>query len=167
FHELRLYPLSRPRGKHVRLDEVAQGILFELQKDARNTTIAEIANRVEVSSTTVRNRIDEMESMGVIEGYRPEIDYEVAGFPLNVLFICHSSAADRELDEGLLSVPGVVSAQEMLTDNRDVHVEAVASDTDALATITDKLTEYGLEIVTSEIVSNHYVSPWGHFEYQA
>ena len=37
------------------LDEVDRGILFALQHDARNTTIAEIAEEVDASATTVRN----------------------------------------------------------------------------------------------------------------
>jgi len=57
------------------LDEVDRGILFVLQQDARNTTIAEIADEVEVSSSTVRNRIDRLEDEGVIEGYYPKINY--------------------------------------------------------------------------------------------
>lgn len=149
------------------LDDVAQGILFELQQDARNTTIAEIAEEVGVSSTTVRNRIDEMESMDVIEGYYPEINYENAGFPLNVLFICHATSRNQEVGEETLRIPGVVAVHEMLTDHRDVHVEAVATDTSDLATITDELTDCGFEIVTSEIVSSHYVRPWGPFEYES
>lgn len=56
------------------LDEVDRGILYVLQQDARNTTISEIASEVDVSASTVRNRIDDMEAEGIIEGYYPKID---------------------------------------------------------------------------------------------
>ena len=50
----------------ISLDDVDRGILFLLQEDARNTTIAEIAAEVEVSNSTVRNRIERLEESRVI-----------------------------------------------------------------------------------------------------
>ncbi|UPV77100.1 winged helix-turn-helix transcriptional regulator (plasmid) [Halorussus limi] len=50
------------------LDEVDRGILFALQRDARNTTIDEIPSNVEVAASTVRNRISNLEEAGVIKG---------------------------------------------------------------------------------------------------
>jgi len=53
----------------VQLDNVDRGILHELQVDARNRTAQEIADKVDVSASTVRNRIEALEANGVIEGY--------------------------------------------------------------------------------------------------
>jgi DNA-binding Lrp family transcriptional regulator len=47
----------------------------------------EIAEEVDVSASTVRNRIDRLEEAGVIEGYYPKINYERANFPLHVLLL--------------------------------------------------------------------------------
>ena len=57
------------------LDDVDRGILYALQRDARNVTIAE---EVDVSASTVRNRIGRLEDIGVIEGYYPKINSERA-----------------------------------------------------------------------------------------
>jgi len=149
------------------LDDVDRGILFALQRDSRNTTIAEIAAEVDVSSSTVRNRIDRLEEEGIIEGYYPKIDYEKAAFPLHVLFICSASADEREtLAREALDSRGVVDVREMLTSKRNLYVEAVATDTADLTSITNDLAEQGFEIESSEIIASHHVRPWGHFEYE-
>jgi len=153
--------------KSVSLDEVDRGILFTLQRDARNTTIADIAEEVDVSASTVRNRIEHMEETGVIEGYYPKINYELANFPLHVLFVC-SAPADRreELAAGALDSHGVVDIREMLTNTRNIYVEVVAVDTGDLTQITNELATMGFEVVSSEIITNHYTRPWAKFEFE-
>jgi len=154
-----------PAMSSVSLDEVDQGILFALQRDARNTTIAEIAEEVDVSASTVRNRIEQLESQGIIEGYYPKINYERANFPLHTLFVCSGPAEERaELAAAALDCHGVTEVFEMLTSTRNIYVEAVATDTRDLSEITNTLSQLGLEIVSSEIVTSHRVRPWGEFE---
>lgn len=50
------------------LDDVDRSILYMLQQDARNSTAQDIADRAGVSASTVRNRIDQLEADGIIEG---------------------------------------------------------------------------------------------------
>ena len=150
----------------VSLDEVDRGVLFELQRDARNTTISEIAEEVDVSPSTVRNRIDRLENEGVIEGYYPKINYERAAFPLHVLFICSAPAEERAgLAREALEVHGVVDVREMLTSMRNLFIEAVATDTRDLTAITNELTGLGFQVESSEIITKHHTRPWAHFEF--
>jgi DNA-binding Lrp family transcriptional regulator len=151
----------------VSLDEVDRGILFALQRDARNTTIADIAEEVDVSSSTVRNRIERLEDQGVIEGYYPKINYERANYPLHVLFVCSAPAEKREqLAASALDAHGVVDVREMLTSQRNIYVEVVATDTRDLTEITNELSSSGFEIASSEIITNHYTRPWAEFEFE-
>ena len=60
------------------LDEVDRSILYLLQEDARGTSAEAMADKVGVSASTIRNRIDQLEDDGIIRGYHPEIDYEAA-----------------------------------------------------------------------------------------
>lgn len=151
----------------VSLDEVDRGILYSLQRDARHTTIADIAEEVEVSASTVRNRIEDMETTGVIEGYYPKINYERANFPLRVLFVCTATADEREeLAKRALESHGVVDVRELLTSKRNIYIEVVAVDTRDLTEITNHLTSKGFEILSSEIVTNHYTRPWAEFEFE-
>ncbi|MFH5802276.1 Lrp/AsnC family transcriptional regulator [Haladaptatus sp. CMAA 1911] len=149
----------------VALDEVDRGILFALQQDARNTTITDIAEDVDVSASTVRNRIEEMEENGVIEGYYPKINYERANFPLHVLFVCSAPAEEREeLAAAALDYHGVVDVREMLTSTRNIYIEVVAIDTSDLTGISNELATMGFEVVSSEIITNHHMRPWEEFE---
>ena len=150
----------------VSLDEVDRGILYALQRDARNTTINEIADEVDVSASTVRNRIEQLEDDGIIEGYYPKINYEKAAFPLQVLFICSAPDDEREaLAKEALDARGIVDVREMLTSTRNLFVEAVATDTKDLTSISNDLSALGFTIESSEILTNHYTRPWAHFEY--
>lgn len=148
------------------LDEVDMGILLALQRDARNTTNVEIAKEVDVSASTVRNRIEQMESAGVIEGYYPKINYGRANFPLRVLFICEAPLQQRaELAQNALDTRGVLDVRETMNSNWNVYVEVVATTTQDLGEIADDLSKLGFDDVSSAIVTNHYVRPWTEFEF--
>ncbi|AGB31744.1 putative transcriptional regulator, AsnC family protein [Natrinema pellirubrum DSM 15624] len=69
------------------LDDVDRQILADLATDARNTSCPDIANKVDVTPATIRNRIENLVSNDVIEAHRSEINYRQLGF-LKVLFIC-------------------------------------------------------------------------------
>ncbi|WP_254530080.1 Lrp/AsnC family transcriptional regulator [Natrinema gelatinilyticum] len=149
----------------VTVDEVDRGVLYALQQDARNVTIQEIADEVAVSASTVRNRIDKLEDANVIDGYAPQIDYERAGFPLKLLFVCTVDPDSRAtVAREVLAVDGVIDVTEMVTGERNLHVQAVATTTTDLTRMTAALNEYGITIHSSEIITNHYAQPWGHFE---
>lgn len=148
------------------LDNVDRGILHLLQVDARNTTAQDIADTVGVSPSTVRNRISRLEGEGVIKGYHPEIDYEAAKLPLQVLFVITAPPTKRsEFAEQLLDVKGVVDVREMLTGVRNIHVEVVGTNTMDITRITDAIHALGVEIESSEIVTTHRVQPFNHFHF--
>ncbi|WP_254769305.1 Lrp/AsnC family transcriptional regulator [Salinilacihabitans rarus] len=150
----------------VDLDNVDRGILHELQLDARNRTAQQIADKVDVSASTVRNRIAQLESAGVIEGYHPKIDYETANLPLQLLFVCTAPPTERAaMVEQILDVRGVVDVRETLTGRQNLYVEAVGTGTADTGRITDALHEIGLSIESSEILRQRRVQPFDHFFY--
>ncbi|MFC7007916.1 Lrp/AsnC family transcriptional regulator [Halalkalicoccus salilacus] len=150
----------------VTLDEVDRGVLHLLQQDARNTTAEEIAERVGVSASTVRNRIGKLEEDGVIQGYQPILDYERANLPLHVLFICTVQPDRRdEMAEKVLDVKGVVTVKEMITSVENLHIEAVGKDTDDLVRITDVLQRMELEVGSAELMKRELIRPFNfHLE---
>ncbi|ADB61719.1 putative transcriptional regulator, AsnC family [Haloterrigena turkmenica DSM 5511] len=148
----------------VELDNVDRGILHELQLDARNRTAQEIADKVDVSASTVRNRIAELEADGIIEGYHPKLDYERASLPLQVLFVCSAPPTERsEIVEQILDIRGVVDVRETLTGRRNLYVEAVGTGTADTVRITDAMHNLGLSIESSEILRQRRVQPFNHF----
>lgn len=151
-------------AEHV-LDDVDRGVLYALQQDARNTTAGEIADEVDMSASTVRNRIANLEEHGIIEGYYPKLDYENAGYALRTLFVATAPAKERrELAVEALSVSGVVDVREMLTSQRNLCIEAVATSTRDFAQMTNELTDIGLEILSSEIVASHHTHPFDELD---
>ncbi|MBL1097511.1 Lrp/AsnC family transcriptional regulator [Streptomyces coffeae] len=63
------------------LDATDWSILSELQQDGR-LPITELSRRVGLSASATTDRVKRLESLGVITGYRAEVDLEKAGFPL-------------------------------------------------------------------------------------
>ncbi|WP_432035175.1 Lrp/AsnC family transcriptional regulator [Streptomyces cucumeris] len=66
------------------LDTTDWSILAELQRDGR-LPITELSRRVSLSASATTDRVKRLESLGVITGYRAELDLEKAGFPLLAL----------------------------------------------------------------------------------
>lgn len=148
------------------LDELDRRILHLLQVDARGATDTQIAEDTDVTGTTVSNRIEKLEETGVIRGYHPEIDYEQAGYPLEVLFICSVDLAERtELAENVLTIRGVVNVRELLAGEENIHVQVVADTIDGIENVTEELNEVGLRVVSSTILANEAVQPWNHFHH--
>jgi DNA-binding Lrp family transcriptional regulator len=146
------------------LDEVDRGILYLLQQDARRLTTREMAEQVDVSASTVRNRIEKMEEAGVIRGYYPDVDYDETGFQLHMVFMCSAPSVDRErLAREARDVSGVVSIQEVLDGKENVQIEAVGTDTDDLGRLSDELSALGLDVLHSKVLKSHHVQPFDHF----
>ena len=146
------------------LDEMDRYIIYRLQGDARSTSAAQIATDYGVSPSTVRNRIARLEADGVVRGSHLDIDYELAGYQLFTLIFCTAPIPERErLAQEALSVPGVVSARELMTGEENVHVVAVGRDGDDLSRIGRDLSALGLEIVEEELIHNEYTCPLDWF----
>ena len=145
------------------IDDVDRSILHQLQLNARQTD-TEIAEKVDVTSTTVRNRLDKLEDGGVIRGYYPEINYERAGYPLHVMFVCTVNPNDLDtLAEQILDVRGVVTTRDLLGGERNVHVEIVAGSVREIEDIRNELAGLGMTINSSEIISETRIQSWDHF----
>ncbi|WP_101295985.1 Lrp/AsnC family transcriptional regulator [Halegenticoccus soli] len=135
-----------------------------LQQDARRITTEEIGEEVDVSASTVRNRIGNLERSDVIRGYHPDINYELAGYQLHILFMCAAPAADREkLAREATDVKGVIRIDEIVGSEQNILVEAIAADTDQLGKTHNGLAELGLTIAHTNIFRNAYLQPFDHF----
>lgn len=146
------------------LDEVDRAILQWLQRDARHSTAVEIGEALGVSDGTVRNRIGNLEREGVIEGYVPLINYEAAGYQLQVRVMCTAPVVEREeLANEALGIDGVVEVRELMTGNKNVEVTAVPPKNEDATYIAEALSEIGLEVETEDIIRQHYIRPFSYF----
>ncbi|SER15721.1 Lrp/AsnC family transcriptional regulator [Natrinema salaciae] len=146
------------------LDETNKAVLYLLQRDARGLTTREMAEEIGVSASTVRNRIEQLEAEGIIRGYYPIVDYDKAGLQLHVLFICTAPNPKREeLARAARDVSGVVTIQEVLNGQQNIQIEAVGTETDDIARVSDELSAIGLEVVNSKILKSFHKQPFDHF----
>lgn len=148
----------------MELDGTDKGILYLLQQDARGITTQEMADKVGVSASTVRNRIERMEDRGIIRGYHPDVDYDEAGLQLYVEIICSAPNPRRAaFTEAARDVGGVVAVREVLNGNENVQIDAVGTTSDDVARITDELSDIGLEVVNTKIIKDTHLQPFNHF----
>jgi DNA-binding Lrp family transcriptional regulator len=150
--------------KNGELDGVDRQILYELQQDARTTSSGDIADKLDISSSTVRNRIQKLERQGVIRGYHIDIDYEKAGYPLFTKIICTAPISDRgELANEARKVSGVTAVREIMTGQRNVYVNAIGESHDDLSRIGRELNELGLKIFDEQLIRDEYYCPYHGF----
>lgn len=144
-----------------RLDDIDKRILFRLARDARNTSAREIAEEVNVSPGTIRNRIDRLENLGIIQGYHAHIDYEKAEGLLINLFMAKSPVEIREaVAKKALQVPGIVNIREVLTGKTNLQIKAVGQNSTDLTQIARALSELGIEIEEEYLVHREYHHPY-------
>ena len=147
-----------------RLDDIDRRIIHELMRDARNTSAPAIAEAVSVSPGTIRNRIAQLEEHHVIRGYTAEIDFEQAEGHLTNLFVCNAPVSERKsLARDAGAIPGVIDVRELMTGRRNLHILAVAADTEALRRITRALSKLGIEIEDETLVEAETSYPYGPF----
>jgi DNA-binding Lrp family transcriptional regulator len=153
-----------PNGMTYRLDEIDRRIIHALLSDARNTTATSIAEGLNVSGETVRNRIGRLEEAGVIQGYTATVDFERAGGRLTSVYMCTVPAAERErLALAARSIPGVINVRVLMAGRRDLQVVAVGEDTEDLRTTARSLSELDIRIEDEELVQTEIRSPYAPF----
>ena len=146
------------------LDDVDRSILYMLQQNARGATAEAMADKVGVSASTIRNRIDQLEDDGIIKGYHPEIDYEAANLPLQITFVISAPPTElQDYSEQIRGIQGVIDVREMLTGRRNIHVDVVGTSTSEITRITDAIHDTGVEIESSEMMRRRHVQPFNHF----
>lgn len=105
-----------------RLDETDVRILEYLTEDARLSQRA-IARAVGMSPPAVADRISRLETLGVIRGYRAQVDYALLGRTLTVVVGITSERSDnqRELAQEVLAIPEVEGV-DLVTGQDDLQV---------------------------------------------
>ena len=147
------------------IDEVDGAILHALQEDARNMASGEIAERTDTSDSTVRKRIQRLESDGVIKGYSADVDYDKSGYPLRMLLFCTASIPERgDLVPEILELDGVISVQELVTGEQNLLVTAVGESDDDITPVAQALLEMGLTVADEVLVRSHETTPFGEFD---
>jgi DNA-binding Lrp family transcriptional regulator len=160
--------MSLPDGgtdmKDGKLDAIDKRILYYLQQNARRTSSSDIAEKLDLSPSTIRTRLNKLEESGVVRGYHVDIDYDRAGYPLYTKIICTAPVPERdELANEARDVDGVTAVREIMTGERNVYVNAIGQDHDDLNRISEDLDALGLHIVDEQLIRDEYVCPYHGF----
>jgi DNA-binding Lrp family transcriptional regulator len=147
-----------------RLDEIDRRVIHALMADARNTSAPMIAEGVNVSPGTIRNRINQLEEKEIITGYHAQIDFERIDDKLINLFMCNAPFENQEMiAQQVQTLPGVINVRELMGGRMNLHVLAVGQNTDEIRHIGRSLAELGIEIEDEVLVQNEVFAPYGPF----
>jgi len=148
----------------LQIDTIDERILYHLSQEARHTSAPDIAEKVDVSAPTVRNRVRRLEEAGVIRGYHADIDYQKVDGRLTNHYVCSTGNRDREeMAQRVLDVPGVINVREIMSGKGDLRITVVGEDTDDLTRIAQGIVSLGIEIDDEDLVHREYFRPYAPF----
>lgn len=148
----------------VHIDEIDRRILYHLVRDARNTAAPQIAERVDVTPATIRNRIAQLEEGNIIQGYHAAIDYERSEDLTKVEISCTAPAARRQqFGKECANISGVIHVRELTTGKENLLITAVCTDSDDISRLMRELSELGLEVERQSIVHSEFTQPYQPF----
>lgn len=124
------------------LDPIDANILLELDKDAR-ISFAELGRRVGLSPSAAAERVKQLESAGIICGYRALVDWKALGFSVTVFI--RLTCDGQRYRPFLKFIESLDAIQEChhLTGGDAFLVKAVLPSTAELETLIEKLLPYG------------------------
>jgi DNA-binding Lrp family transcriptional regulator len=112
-------------------ENLDEKLINALLDDGR-ASLRSLAEKLDVSVTTVSNHLSDLEERGVIEGYTPKVDYDELGYDVTaVIQLKVEGSALPEITERLQGHQQMVSVYEV-TGDHDVIAVGKFEDTDAM-----------------------------------
>jgi DNA-binding Lrp family transcriptional regulator len=134
------------------IDVTDQKILDLLARDARQSA-SEIGRRVDLSPAAAKRRIDRLEEIGVITGYRASIDYSMLGAQIEA-FVELRFAGSTQVDDIEDTVSGIPEVIEAFTTagDPDALVRLRVQDLDDLKKAVDRIRRSGRVTGTKTLI---------------
>ena len=112
-------------------ENLDEKLINALLDDGR-ASLRSLAEKLDVSVTTVSNHLSDLEERGVIKGYTPKVDYDELGYDVTaVIQLKVEGSALPEITERLKGHEQMVSVYEV-TGDHDVIAIGKFKDTDAM-----------------------------------
>lgn len=100
----------------IKIDLIDLELLRVVEADGR-ISIKALAERIGLSAAPTQNRLRRLEKVGVICGYRAQVDPQILGRQaigfLELHLDCDTASDRREFEVALMSLQGLVEAQRM------------------------------------------------------
>ncbi len=137
------------------LDITSWQLLEALQEDAR-LSYAELGRRVGLSPPAAAERVKRMEEVGIIAGYRVEIDAEKIGLPITALIAL--TTTPQQYPQVISLMINLVEIQfcHHVTGDSSFMMEARVSSIAHLEKLIEQLSQYG-QTKTSIVLSSPIV----------
>ena len=137
------------------IDDISLKILGLLQKNAR-MSYTEIGQIIGMNSTSIKERIQKMEDMGIIKKYTVQLDNEKLGYPINALIALSCSGAYTPKEQvivKMLKTYPQVSEVLRVSGKNDFLIKVCVRSMDEYKEINNKLGEFG-QVETSFVVTS-------------
>ncbi|MFH7595770.1 Lrp/AsnC family transcriptional regulator [Streptomyces racemochromogenes] len=124
------------------LDHVDWAIIEQLQREAR-VSLSELGRRVNLSPSATTERVRNLEALGVITGYRAEIDLAKVGYPVLAVVRLKYPGNRHEPLRRLLAERREVLECLRTTGNDCYTLKVAATSMEHLETLMDELAGFG------------------------
>ena len=133
------------------MDAMDKKILLELSRDAR-LPLAEVGRRVGLSPSATNERVKQLESLQIIQGYRAKVDLKALG--LTITAFIRLTCDGQRYQPFLKFLNSLEAVQEChhLTGADAFLLKVLLRSTDELETLIEKLLPYGMP-TTSLVLS--------------
>ncbi len=124
------------------LDAIDWTVLTELQNDAR-LSLSELGRRVNLSASATTERVRRLESLGVITGYRAEVDLAKVGYPVLAVIRLKYPGNKHEPLKRLLAERGEFLECLRTTGDDCYTLKVAATSMPHLEQLVNELTDFG------------------------
>ena len=128
-----------PKGS-VEIDTLEDRLLFELSENCRQSHV-ELAAKLGTTPAIIKYRIEKLETLGVIVGYRLQLDYEKLGIMMFKVLLSHTGfnrEAKEELQQFCRNDTNVCCLINQIGEH-NLEIEVEVSDYQAFNNFVDKL----------------------------
>jgi Lrp/AsnC family leucine-responsive transcriptional regulator len=117
--------------------------LLEILKENSRLSFAEIGRKINLSPSSVRERIQKMEDEEVIKKYSIEIDNKKIGYDLEAFILVKVFPGKLKYVIDKVKEFPEITAAHRITGNQNIHLKVVVQNQVYLQQLLDKLMQFG------------------------
>ncbi|WP_203257151.1 Lrp/AsnC family transcriptional regulator [Hyunsoonleella ulvae] len=130
--------------------------LLSILKENSRLSFADLGRQINLSPSSVRERVQKMEEEGVIKKYSIQIDNKKIGYDLEAFILVKVFPGKLQyVIKKVKEFSGVITAHR-ITGNQNIHLKVVIQNQESLQKLLDKLMQFGdtnTFLILSEIES--------------
>ncbi|WP_347921787.1 Lrp/AsnC family transcriptional regulator [Pontimicrobium sp. SW4] len=124
------------------VDKTDYRIIEELNKNAR-VSFADIGRQIHLSASSVRERIQKLEDLGIIKGYKLELDNSKLGLGMEVFIMLKLFSGKLKIFISDINSFSEIKESYRVTGSHNIHMKVVLKNQMHLQQFIDKLINYG------------------------